>query len=325
MDRRGFLGGSVAFLATPLAVGAQQVPRVFRIGFVSPISPGPTIAAFRQGLSEVGYIEGRNVLIEARFAEGRIERLPELVAEVLRLKVDVLVAGSPDGALAAKRATTTVPIVFAGVTDPVTAGIVPSLARPGANITGVTWGIGGVGFAAKWVELLKEAVPGLLHVAALTNPAGPLGPQYTREIQEAARTLNVRVDLLDAGNVPNLDRAFAAIGTSGAQGIVVTGDPFFIANRGKLVHLAASKRLPAVYFSKLFTEAGGLMAYSGSLEESYRKAATYVHKVLKGAKPADLPIEQPTKFELVINLKTAKALGLTIPPAVLARADEVIQ
>lgn len=276
------LAAAVLFLGGSIAVGAQQVPRVSRIGFVSPISPGPTIEAFLLGLREVGYIEGKNVLIEARFAEGRIERLPELVAEVLRLKVDVLVAGSPDGALAAKRATTTVPIVFAGVTDPVTAGIVPSLARPGANITGVTWGIGGVGFAAKWVELLKEAVPGLSHVAALTNPAGPLGAQYTREIQQASRTLNASVDLLDAGNAPHLDRALVAIGTSGAQGIVVTGDPFFIANRGRLVQFAASKRLPAVYLSKLFTDAGGLMAYSGSLEESYRKAATYVDKIRKG-------------------------------------------
>jgi putative ABC transport system substrate-binding protein len=298
---------------------------VSRIGFVSPISRGPTIAAFLLGLKDLGYVEGTNVVIEARFAEGRIERLPELVAEVLRLKVDVLVAGSPDGALAAKRATTTVPVVFAGVTDPVTAGIVPSLARPGANITGVTWGIGGVGFAAKWVELLKEAVPGLSHLAALTNPAGPLGAQYAREIRQAARALNVTVDLLDAGSPPSLDRALAAIGTSGAQGIVVTGDPFFIANRGKLVRFAASKRLPAVYFSKLFTDAGGLMAYSGSLEESYRRAATYVDKILKGAKPADLPIEQPTRFELLINLRTARALELTIPHSLRARADQVIE
>lgn len=318
------LAAVVLLLAGSVAVGAQQVTRAYRVGFVSPISPGPTIEAFRQGLREVGYIEGKNVLIEARFAEGRIERLPELVAEVLRLKVDVLVVGSPDGALAAKRANTTVSIVFAGVTDPVTAGIVSSLARPGANITGVTWGIGGVGFAAKWLELLTEAVPGLSHVAALTNPAGPLGAQYTREIQGAGRTLNVRVDLLDAGNAPNLDRALAAIGTIGAQGIVVTGDPFFIANRVKLVHFATSKRLPAVYFSKLFTDAGGLMAYSGSLEESYRKAATYVDKILKGAKPADLPIEQPTRFELIINLRAARELKLTIPQSLRARADQII-
>ena len=215
--------------------------------------------------------------------------------------------------------------MFAGVTDPVAAGIVPSLARPGANITGVTWGIGGVGFAAKWVQLLREAVPRLSHVAALTNPRGPLGAQSAREIQEAARTLNLKVGLLDAGNAPNLERALAIIASSGAQGLVVTGDPFFIANRGKLVHFATSKRLPAVYFSKLFTDAGGLMAYSGSLEESYRKAATYVDKILKGAKPADLPIEQPTRFELIINLIAARELKLTIPQSLRARADQVIE
>lgn len=315
----------VLLLLEATTVGAQQVGRVYRIAFVSPISPGSTIEAFRQGLTEVGYIEGKNLVIEARFAEGRIERLPELVAEVLRLKVDVLVVGSPDGAVAASRAKTTVPIVFAGVTDPVTAGIVPSLARPGANITGVTWGIGRVGFAAKWVQLLKEAVPGLSHVAALTNPAGPLGAQYASEIQEAGRTLNVKVDLLDAGNVSLLEKALATIGTSGAQGIVVTGDPFFIANRGKLTRFAATKRLPAIYFSKLFTDAGGLMAYGGSLEESYRRAATYVDKILKGAKPADLPIEQPTRFEMVINLRAARELRLIIPQSLLGRADQVIE
>jgi len=199
--------------------------------------------------------------------EGRNERLPELVAEVLRLKVDVLLAGSTPGALAAKRATTTVPIVFAGVTDPVGAGVVASLARPGGNITGVAVGAGGVGFAGKWVELLKEAVPGVSHVAVLSNSANPASAPFVPEIRLAARTLNMKLDVLDAGNAADLDRAFTAIGASGAQGIVVTGDPFFVVNRAKIAQFAASRRLPAVHFSKLFAESGGLMSYGASLEE----------------------------------------------------------
>ncbi len=326
MERRTFLGVLAGGpLAAPLAAEGQAAPRVYRIGFVSPISPGPTIHAFRQGLREVGYVEGQNVIIEARFAEGQSERLPELVAEVLRLKVDVLVVGSTLGALAAKRATTAVPIVFAGLIDPVTSGIVASLARHGGNITGVTFGIGGAGFAGKWVELLKETVPNLSHVAALWNSATPAGAPFVREIQAAARALNMRLDALDAGNLTKLDRAFAAIGTSGARGVIVTADPFFFSNRVKLVQFAASKRMPAVYFTRDFVETGGLMSYGSSLAESFRRAATYVDKVLKGAKPADLPIDQPVRFELVINLKTAKALGLTIPQSLLLRADEVIE
>ena len=215
--------------------------------------------------------------------------------------------------------------MFAGVTDPVGAGIVASLARPGGNITGIAVGAGGVGFARKWVDLLKEAVPGVSHVAVLSNSANPASAPFVPEIRLAARTLNVKLDVLDAGNAVDLDRAFAAIGASGAQGIIVMGDPFFVVNRAKIAEFAASKRLPAVHFSKLFAESGGLMSYGASLEESYRRAATYVDKILRGAKPGDLPIEQPTKFEFVINLKTAKALGLTIPPSLLLRADQVIE
>ncbi len=315
----------LGLLAAPLAAQAQEAARVYRVGFLSPGSPGPTIHAFREGLREVGYVEGRSLIIEARFAEGRSERLPELVAEVIRLKVDVLVVGSTLGALAAKRATTTVPIVFAGLIDPVAPGIVASLARPGGNITGVTFGIGGAGFAGKWVELLKEAIPEVSRVAALWNSANPASAPSVRELQAAARTLNVRLDALDAGDVTKLDRAFAAIGTSGARGVIVMADPFFFSNRAKLVQFAASKRLPAVYFVKDFVDIGGLMSYGSSLGDSYRRAATYVDKILKGAKPADLPIDQPTRFELVINMKTAKTLGLTIPQSVLIRADEVIQ
>jgi len=244
---------------------------------------------------------------------------------VLRTKVDVLLVGSTPGVLAAKRTTTTVPIVFAGVTDPVSAGIVSSLARPGGNITGAAVGAGGVGFAGKWVELLKEAVPGVSHVAVLSNSASPSSAPFVPEIQLAARTLNVKLDVLEAGHPTDLDKAFAAIGASGANGIIVTSDPFFLVSRAKIAQFAASKRLPAVHWSKLFAESGGLMSYGASIEESYRRAATYVDKILKGIKPADLPIEQPTKFELVINLKAAKALGLTIPRSLLVRADQVIK
>jgi len=316
---------AVFLLAGSVAAHAQPAARVYRIGFVSPVSPESQIEAFRRGLRDLGYVEGKNVIIEARFAEGRRERLPGLFAEVLALKIDVLVTGSGPGTLAAKQATTTVPIVFAGVLDPVVAGVVTSLARPEGNITGVTVWAGGAGFAGKWLELLKDAVPGVSHVALLWNPASPIGTTYVREYQAVARTLNVKLDVHDAGNASDLDRAFDAIGASGAQGFVLAPDPFFVADSAKLVQFAASKRLPAVYFFKLFADAGGLISYGGSREESYRRAAAYVDRILKGAKPADLPIEQPTKFELVINLRTAKSLGLKIPQSLLLRADHVIE
>ena len=319
---------TLLLLAGSVAAQAQQTPRVYRIGFVSPLlsSPEPSnLLTFRQGLRELGYVEGKNVIVEARFAEGHPERLPELVAEVLRLKVDVLLAGSTPGALAAKKATTTVPIVFAGVLEPVHSGVVAGLARPGGNITGVAVGIGGSGFAGKYVELLKEAVPDISHVALLWNSAHPAGAPQVREIEAAARTLKVKLDLLDAGNAANLDRALATIGASGAQGIILVPNPFFDTSRVKLVQFAASKRLPTMYYFKHFADAGGMMSYGSSVEESYRRAATYVDKILKGAKPADLPIEQPTRFELVINLKTAKALGLKIPQSLLLRADNIIE
>ncbi len=324
MKRRELLLVTGALLAAPLA-GAQQAARVYRIGFVVSSSPSPASDAFRQGLRELGYVEGKNVVVEARFAAGRAERLSELVAEVLRLNVDVLVVTSTTGALAAKKATTTVPIVFAYLFDPVAGGVVASLARPGGNVTGVTGGVGGYGLAGKWVELLKEAVPHISHVALLSNSANSGVAALVREIDTAARTLKVKLDVLDAGNATNLDRAFAAIGASGAQGIIVMPEPFFFANRAKLVQFAASKRLPAMYFAKQFIDAGGLMMYAASQEDSYRRAAAYVDKILKGAKPADLPVEQPTRFELVINLKTAKALGIKIPQSILLRTTQVIE
>jgi len=325
--RRKFLISAGALLAAPLAVEAQQAARVFRIGYVTPSSRSadPSFAAFRQGLSELGYVEGKNVIVEARFAEGRTERVPDLVAELIGLKVDVLLAGSPLSALAAKNAKTNVPIVFAGVGDPVASGIVASLARPGGNITGVASGAGVASFGGKWLELLKEAVPGISQIAVLANRSNTSNSPFLKGIEVAAQTLKVKIDILDAGNAAELERALAAIGASKAQGMIVTSDPFLYNTRATLVQFAASKRLPAMYFFKPFTDAGGLMSYGASLEDSYRRAATYVDKILKGAKPADLPVEQPTRFELVINLKTAKALGIRIPQSVLLRADRVIE
>ena len=326
VSRRSFVKAGVALFATPVAAEAQLAPRMYRIGVVSPVSsnPNPTVDALRQGLQELGYVEGENAILVTRFGDGRTERLPELVVETISLQVDVLVVGSTLGALAAKKATATVPVVFAGLYDPVTPGIVASLARPGGNITGASMGVGGSGFAQKWVELLKEAVPGISHIAALSNLASPLSPPLVREIEAAARTLNVKLDVLDAGTATDLDRALTTIGASGARGIIVVLDPLFVQNRVKLVQFMADRRLPAMYFTKLFAETGGLMAFGGSLEDSWRRAATYVDRILKGAKPAE-PIGRPTRFELVINLKTAKALRLTIPPSLLLRADQVIE
>jgi putative ABC transport system substrate-binding protein len=328
MDRRTFLVVTPVALAVPLSAQAQPAASVHRIGFVSATSANPSnpqLDAFRQGLRELGYVEGKNVLVEARFAQGRLERLPALVGELIKLNVDVLLAGSPAGAVAAKKASTSVAIVFAGVSDPVASGIVASLARPGGNITGVAVGAGGSAFGEKWLDLLKEAFPGISQIAVLANRSNPTNAPTLMGVEAAAQNLRIKLDIRHAGNATELDRALAAVGGSGAQAIIVTNDPFLVDKRRTLVEFAASKRLPAMYSFKLFADAGGLMSYGASLEESYRRAATYVDKILKGAKPADLPIEQPTRFEFVINMKTARALGITIPQSVLLRADEVIE
>jgi putative ABC transport system substrate-binding protein len=304
---------------------AQQAEKIHRIGFIASTSRGTALDAFRQGLKEAGYVEGRNVVIEARYWEGRAERAPDLVAEVLRLKVDVLVAGSAQTALAAKKATATVPIVFASVTDPVGTGIVASLARPGGNITGTTFGVGGEGFAGKWVELLREADPRISHLAVLTNVTNPTSATAVKELRGATAALKMKLDVVDAGSDAKLDGALAAIGGSGAQAIIVAPDPFFSVRTARLVEFAASRRLPVMYYSRTYVEAGGLMSYGASSADSFRRAARYVDKILRGAKPADLPIERPTTFELVINLKTAKSLGLTIKPALRMRADRLIE
>ena len=321
------LAAAGLLLATALAAWAQPAAKVYRVGFVAagPASDSSTFEAFRQGLKELGYVEGKNVVVEARFAEGRLERFPRLIAELIELRVDVLVAGSPAGAAAAKKASTTLSIVFAGVGDPMASGIVPSLARPGGNITGVAGGVSDPAFGGKWLELLKEAAPSVSHVAVLANRSNLSNSPYFKGVEAAARSIKVKLDLFDAGNPVELDRALAAIAASGAQGMIVTTDPFLFTARAKLVSFAASKRLPATYFFKNFVDEGGLISYGANIEESYRRAATYVDKILKGAKPGELAVEQPTRFELAVNKATARALGIRFPQSVLLRADHIIE
>jgi putative ABC transport system substrate-binding protein len=316
---------AILLLAGSVPAQAQQGEKIYRIGFITSASRSAVLDAFRQGLKEAGYVEGRNFLIEARYWEGRAERAPDIVADVLRLNLDVLVVGTAQTALAAKRATTTVPIVFASVFDPVATGIVASLARPGGNITGATFGVGGEGFSRKWLELLKEADSRISHLAVLTNLANPAAAPVVREIQTSATIMKVKLDLFDAGTDAKLEAALVAIGGSKAQAIIFAPDPFFSFNTTRLVQFAMRKRLPTMYYNKAFVEAGGLMSYGGSSADSYRRAAKHVDRILKGAKPADLPVEQPTTFELVINLKTAKTLGLTIKQSLLLRANQVIE
>jgi putative ABC transport system substrate-binding protein len=325
---RAIFASLALLLGAAHAVHAQQAAKVHRVGvlvFAEPVSPeGPAMRSVWRGLREFGYAKGKNIEVVVRSAENRAERLPALVAELLAQKVDVLLAGSTPGALAAKKATRTVPIVFAGVLDPVGSGIVPSLARPGGNITGVTVGIGGEGFTAKCLEVLRETVPRLSRVAVLVNPGYPLSRQFRKEVQEVEKTLNMKFEVHEASSAEHLERALAAIGASQAQGIFVTPDPFLTASSGRIAQFAASSRLPSLHYSERFAEAGGLVSYGGSLDESYRRAAAYVHRILRGANPADLPVEQPTRFQLVVNLKTAKAIGLRIPQSILSRADRTI-
>ena len=313
------------FLAATDATRAQQPTKAYRVGFVSAVSPDSSFDAFRQGLSALGYTEGKNLVVETRFAEGRLERLPELAAELINLRVDVLVAGSPAAAVAAKKASRTVPIVFAGVGDPVASGIVGSLARPGGNVTGVAVGVSDPAFGGKWLELLREMVPNASLVAVLSNRSNPSNSPYLKGVEAAARTLNVKLVNVDAGNPVELKRALATIAASGAQGMIVTPDPFLAIARATIVSFAASARLPAMYFFKYFADAGGLMSYGASLDETYRRAAGYVDKILKGAKPADLPVEQPMRFELIVNTTTARTLGISIPLSIRLRIDQEIE
>jgi putative ABC transport system substrate-binding protein len=273
-------------------------------------------------LRELGYVEGGSIVIEYRFAEGKLERLSDLAAELVRLKVDVLVAaGGTPAASAAKRATTMIPIVMTNIGDPVAVGLVASLARPGWNVTGLS--LLGPDTAGKRLELLKEVVPALSRVAVLWNPANPSHALHLKETLAAARALGVQVQSLEARGPEDFETAFKA--ARGAGGILALGDPVYRLHRAAIIDLARRNRLPAIYEFRQYVAAGGLMSYGASLNDLYRRAAYYVDRILKGAKPADLPVEQPTKFELVVNMKTAKALGLTIPHSVLIRADQVIQ
>jgi putative ABC transport system substrate-binding protein len=327
MDRRAFMGALAGgIVVAPLAAEAQPAGKVWRIGFLT--TPSPTAAAyyleaFREGLRELGYVEGKTIAIEYRFAEGRPERLPALAAELVHLKVDVIVTGGPPAPEEAKQATSTIPIVFAVAGDPVGEGLVASLARPGGNITGLASIAAEV--VGKQLELLKEVAPKVSRVAVLLNPSHSAHPLMARQAEGAARALGVQLHILQAGSPAEIDAAFAAMRSQGVGGVLVLRGSLFLAQRTQIAALAAKSRLPAVYGTREEAEAGGLMAYGASLPLLYRRAATYVDRILKGAKPADLPIEQPTKFELVINLKTAKALRLTIPQSLLLRADEVIQ
>jgi putative ABC transport system substrate-binding protein len=318
---------SGGLLAAPLAARAQQPAKVARIGYLATNLAGNPHGreAFRQGLRDLGYVEGRNVVIEYRDAEGKIERLPALAAELVALKVDVIVTASTVAALAAKQATRTLPVVFAVAADPVTEGLVTSLARPGGNVTGLSFLAPEL--VGKGLEQLKQAVPGVTRVAVLWHP-GALGKRTEKdslkEAEVAARVLGVRLQVVEARGPENFDWAFSDMTKARANALMVLTSSMFFGERSRLVDLAAKNRLPAVYTWREFVDAGGLMSYGPNLADLYQRAATYVDKILKGAKPGDLPVEQPTKFELVINLKTAKALGLTIPQSVLGRADEVI-
>src|SRR5437016_268579 len=327
--RRQFLRTvSVGLLAAPFAFEAQQPGRVPRIGFLSVTSPSdrpPLLDAFRQGLRELRWVEGQNIVIDYRYAEGRVDRLPDLAAELVRLKVDLIVASAgTQAATAATTATETIPIVMIGVRDPVGTGLIASLARPGGNVTGVS-GSAGLEIVAKQLELLKETVPNVHRVAIHSNPANAYHQLAIREVNVAARSLGVQLQLLEARGPNEFDGAFAAMAKERVEALLVLSDSIFNSHRTRLADLAARSRLPAAYGVRESVEAGGLMSYGTSFLDLYRRSAAYVDKILKGAKPADLPVEQPTKFELVINLKTAKALGLTVPDTLLARADEVIE
>jgi putative ABC transport system substrate-binding protein len=326
MERRTFLAllpGSL--LAAPRAAEAQQA-KTFQIGFLDtnpPTAPAPNHDAFLRGLQELGWSEGKNVFIEHRYSEGKQERFHDLAAELVRRKVDVIVTVATPATLAAKNATTAIPIVMAAVGDPVGAGIVSSLAQPGGNITGLS--LLNVATSGKRLELLREVLPRVKRVGVLGNPTNPWSMLILRELEVAARTSGIELQRLEVQRPADFKVAFGAASKGRVAALIVPEDPLFGGHVQTIVGLAAKARLPTAYGSRGYVDAGGLMSYGASIPDLFRRAATYVDKILKGAKPGDLPIEQPTKFELVINLRTAKTLGLTIPPSLLLRADQVIE
>jgi putative ABC transport system substrate-binding protein len=329
MKRRDFIAllgnATTASAVWPLAVGAQTPPKIPRIGYIagsSATTTEHTVGAFRQRLRELGYVEGQTIALEVRYAEGRSDRIPGLVAELVGLKLDVLVAGVSSAALAAKKATGTIPIVIV-TPDPVALGLVASLARPGGNVTGLSYFNEAI--IAKRVQLLTEFVPGLAQIAVFRNPSVVVHATFWQETEVAARTLGVALQPLDVREPEDFEAAFAAAKRGKAQALIALDDALTLAHRIRIVALAASSRLPAMYGLREFPEEGGLASYGPNFADLFRRAATYVDKILKGAKPSDLPVEQATKFELVINRKTANALGLTVAPTLLAQADDVIE
>lgn len=326
MKRREFITLISGAAAWPLAARAQQ-PVIPVIGFMSARFPGDSadlVAGFRQGLREGGYVEDQNVAIEFRWAEGRYNRLPVLAAELVRRPVAVLVAvGGSVSALAAKSVTTTLPIIFSIGDDPIKRGFVQSINRPNGNMTGVSLLTTSLG--AKRLNVLKELIPTATAFAVLVDPNSPTANEQMEEVQAAADALKLQMSVFKASSASDIDAAFATLARPGINGLVVGADPFFDTQRDQIIELAARHVVPAIYHLREFPAAGGLMSYGTSLADSYRQVGVYAARILKGAKPADLPVVQPTKFDLVINLKTVKALGLTVPPTLLARADEVIE
>jgi putative ABC transport system substrate-binding protein len=327
MERRTFMTlVSGGLLAAPLAAEAQPAGRVYRVGVLlaAPVSAvGANVQAFRQGLRELGYVEGQNLTLELRGMTTAESRMDHLAADLVRSKTDVLVTWTTPATLAAKRATNTVPIVMVSVGDPVGAKLVASLSRPGGNVTGIT--SVSLELTGKQLQLLTDLRPGATRIAVLRNSTNPSAALIWRETQTAARALGVQLQLVDVRDPRELEAAFAAMGRERPPGLLVLADAMFLAERSRIAELAQKARLPTAFARSENVEAGGLVSYGPKLTEQFRQAAVYVDKILKGAKPADLPVERPTKFELVINLKTAKALGLTIPQSLLLRADEVIQ
>jgi ABC-type uncharacterized transport system substrate-binding protein len=316
---------SGGFLAAPLAAWAQQAGKVYRIGFVwdSPTVWPHALDAFRQGLRELGWVEDQNIIVEYRWAEGRFERLPSLMEELIHLKVDLIVAPTSIYTGAAKRATSTIPIVFVSHADPIGSGHVASLARPGTNATGLTIIMSET--MAKSLELLKASIPGLTRVAVIWDPATPSHVPGLKAVEAVGRTLDLRLQTLAVRSATELDSAFSAIVREHAGAVLVLSTPLFMGESKRLAELALTHKLPTMFGPREHVEAGGLLSYGPDRADLYRRAAAYVDRILKGANPADLPVQQATKFELVINLKTAKALGLTIPQSVLLRAADVIQ
>ncbi len=330
MKRRAFLGTlGLSILATPLAARAQQARKVVQIGWLGQASPGPEVLrivnAFGQGLRELGYVERQNLILDYRWAQGKVERLPELAADLVRLKVDFIIVASSPSLDAARQATSTVPIIMiSGALDPVEQGYAESLGRPGGNVTGLVL-LPGPEVAGKYLEIFKETLPRLSHVAVLWNPGNRGHVVLLREMERASQSLRLRVRPMEARTPDDFESAFSGMIRAGVDGLVVLADPNTFLYRKRLADLALKSRLPSMHTLTELVEAGGLMAYAPSFQDAARRAATYVDKIVKGAKPGDLPIELPTRFKLVINLKTAKALGLTIPRSLLSVADEVIQ